>query len=238
MEELFNVSNLIALLSLASLEIVLGIDNIIILAILTDKIEKEKQNFVRRLGLFLAMFMRIALLVSISWLANLTEPIMSFLEYDFSGRDLILLSGGFFLIIKATMEMHSTIEGGDGNDATKKRKPKSKTYSVILQIILLDLVFSLDSVITAVGMVNNIPIMIMAIIVAVIVMMFFAAPVGTFILKNPTLKVLALAFLLMVGIVLVADGFGHHIEKGYLYFAMAFSFVVEMLNFRVRKKLV
>jgi predicted tellurium resistance membrane protein TerC len=226
----------IALLTLTVLEIVLGIDNIIFIAIITDKLPIEQQAKVRRLGLALAMIMRIGLLLMISWLAHLTDPLFSVFDHSFSGRDLVLLIGGLFLLVKATLEIHSTVEGAHGHkDAKANGKPVS-VFSVITQVVLLDVVFSLDSVITAIGMVDNLTIMITAVMISVGVMMVFANSISKFILENPTLKMLALSFLILVAVVLIADGFGQHVQKGYIYFAIAFSLGVEFLNIRMRKK--
>lgn len=233
--ELFTPENLIALLTLTTLEIVLGIDNIIFISILAEKLEGKAKAKARNIGLLLAMFMRIALLLAISWIMRLTEPLFSILSHDFSGRDLILLCGGLFLIAKATHEIHNKLENPKGQEGELKKTRASFT-SVIIQILLLDIVFSLDSVITAVGMVDKVSIMIIAVVIAVLVMLIFAKSIGEFIEKHPTFKMLALSFLLLVGVMLVADGFGKHIEKGYLYFAIGFSLFVEMLNMRIRKK--
>jgi predicted tellurium resistance membrane protein TerC len=225
----------IALLTLTILEIVLGIDNIIFISILASKLPVEQQARARTIGLALAMIMRILLLLSLSWLIGLTEPIfelpLPFLSEEarqISGRDLILLSGGLFLIGKATHEIHERLEGEEAHgDANKKAVSFN---AVIAQIILLDIVFSLDSVITAVGMVDEVPVMIAAVVIAVSVMLVAAGPISDFVSKHPTVKMLALAFLLLIGVNLVAEGFGQHIPKGYIYFAMAFSVLVEMLN--------
>ncbi len=234
MTELLTAQNLIALVSLSALEIVLGIDNIVFIAILTGRLPPEQQSKMRRIGLGLAMIQRILLLLAISWVVQLTEPLFSVLGRGISGRDLILIGGGLFLIAKATFEIHGTIEGHGGDDKGKQ-KPISVT-SVLVQITLLDAVFSLDSVITAVGMVSEVAVMVAAVILAVIVMMIFANPVSNFIMRHPTVKMLALAFLLLIGVVLVADGTGHHVEKVYIYLAMGFAILIETLNFKLRKK--
>jgi len=226
----------IALLTLTVLEIVLGIDNIIFIAIITDKLPKEQQAKVRRLGLALAMIMRIGLLLMISWLAHLTDPLFSVFDHSFSGRDLVLLTGGLFLLVKATLEIHSTVEGAHGQHGSNGNGKQVSVFSVITQVVLLDVVFSLDSVITAVGMVDNLTVMIAAVLISVGVMMVFANSISKFILENPTLKMLALSFLILVAVVLVADGLGRHIEKAYIYFAIAYSMGVEFLNIRMRKK--
>lgn len=235
MIELLSPENLIALLTLTALEIVLGIDNIIFIAILVGKLKGEQQRKARTLGLSLAMLMRIALLLAINWIMLLTEPLFAIFSHDFSGRDLILLLGGLFLIAKATFEIHDKIENPEGQEKELKKKAVSFA-SVITQIVLIDIVFSLDSVITAVGMSNNIPVMVTAVVIAVLVMMFFAKSIGEFIEEHPTFKMLALAFLLLIGVMLVADGCGKHVDKGYIYFAIGFSLGVEMLNMKIRKK--
>lgn len=224
----------IAFVTLAALELVLGIDNIIFISILVDRLPEKRREFGRRLGLFLAMFMRIALLSVLSWLIGLTAPLFTILGQEFSGRDLILIAGGVFLLWKSTKEIHFLIEGEKQEGIQKQL---TATFSaVILQIMLVDLVFSLDSIITAVGMVDKLAVMIAAVIVSVALMMAFASPIGRFVSAHPTIKMLALSFLVVVGVVLIADGFGHHVPKGYIYFAMAFSVCVEMLNMRIRKR--
>ncbi len=223
----------IAFLTLCALEIVLGIDNVIFISILAGKLPRHQQDKARLVGLSLAMLMRILLLLSISWIAGLTKPLVTVLSHGFSGRDLILVVGGLFLVAKSTHEIHGKLEGEDGQGASGAAATMS---SVLIQIILLDIVFSLDSVITAVGMVNNIPVMIGAVVVSVIFMMFFSGPISRFVDKHPTIKMLALSFLLLIGVTLIADGFGQHISKGYIYFAMGFSVFVEMLNLKLRKK--
>lgn len=234
MAEIFTVENLIAFLTLTSLEIVLGIDNIVFIAIITGKLPTDVQDKARRLGLLMAMGMRIMLLFFISWIMQLTAPLFTILGNTFSGRDLILLVGGLFLIGKATHEIHAKIEGVGEEHAHAKRAVSFR--NAIIQIMLLDLVFSLDSVITAVGMVDQIAIMIAAVITSVGVMLVFAGPIASFIERHPTFKMLALSFLLLIGLTLFLDGFGRHIEKGYIYFAMGFSLLVEILNMRVYSK--
>jgi predicted tellurium resistance membrane protein TerC len=229
--ELFSVDNFIALITVTALEIVLGIDNIIFLAILTSRLPVEKQASTRKIGLVLAMCMRILLLLAIAWVVGLTQPLFHIFSHAVSGRDLIMLGGGLFLIAKATFEIHGVLEGTQGQVHVRENQ---KISYVLLQIVLIDIVFSLDSVITAVGMVGIIEIMVAAVVISVGIMMIFANPISVFILRHPTLKMLALAFLILIGFVLVADGLGKHIEKGYIYFAMAFSFTVEMLNLRLR----
>ncbi|MBS1197281.1 MAG: Integral rane protein TerC [Proteobacteria bacterium] len=223
----------IAFFTLTALELVLGIDNIIFISILIDKLPKDKQEIARKLGLFLAMFMRITLLLVLSWIVGLTKPLLSVLNFDFTGRDLILICGGLFLIWKSTGEVHQLLEGSEGEES---RKVASSFAGVIVQIMIIDLVFSLDSIITAVGMVKEVAVMIAAVIASVGLMMIFAQSIGHFVSNHPTIKMLALSFLVVVGVVLLADGFGHHVPKGYIYFAMAFSVCVEMLNIRMRKK--
>ena len=224
---------LVALVTLSVLEVVLGIDNVIFISILCGKLPPEQQAKARRLGLGLAMVMRILLLLSISWVIRLTNPLFSLLGRDISGRDLVLLLGGLFLLGKSTMEIHDKLEGEEGH-GTARGGPSFS--SVLFQIMLLDIVFSLDSVITAVGMVSEIGVMVTAVVVAVGFMMWFAGPVSDFVHRHPTVKILALSFLIMIGVMLVAEGFHQHIPKGYIYFAMAFSVFVEMLNIRVRGK--
>jgi predicted tellurium resistance membrane protein TerC len=224
----------IAFLTLTALELVLGIDNIIFISILVDRLPREQRELARRLGLFLAMFMRIALLLVLSWIVGATAPLFTVLSLDISWRDIILISGGLFLIWKSTKEIHHLVEGVD-EDGTA---PAAATFgAIIFQIVLIDLVFSLDSIITAVGMVDEVAIMIAAVVVSVGLMMLFAAPIGHFVSDHPTIKMLALAFLMVVGVALIADGLDTHVPKGYIYFAMAFSVIVEMLNIRLRKKM-
>ena len=225
----------VAFFTLTALELVLGIDNIIFISILVDKLPKEKQELARRIGLFLAMFMRIALLLVLSWIVGLTEPIVTLFGYGVSGRDIILIAGGLFLIWKSTGEVHQLLEGEEGSESAKVA---SSFAGVIAQIIVIDIVFSLDSIITAVGMVSQVGVMIAAVVASVGLMMLFARHIGEFVSNHPTIKMLALSFLVVVGVVLIADGFGHHVPKGYIYFAMAFSVGVEMLNIRMRKKAV
>jgi len=222
----------IALATLTVLEIVLGIDNVVFISILAGKLPHDQQNKARRIGLGLAMLMRIALLLSITWIMRLTAPLFTVLGEEISGRDLVLIIGGLFLLYKSTHEIHDRLEGEEGHGSA--RVPPS-LLSVLIQIMLLDIVFSLDSVITAVGMAEHVGVMITAVVIAVGFMMFFAGPVSTFVERHPTVKMLALSFLLLIGLALIADGLNRHIPKGYIYFAMAFSVGVELLNLRMRK---
>jgi len=224
----------IAFLTLTALELVLGIDNVIFISILVDKLPRGQREVARRVGLFLAMFMRIGLLLVLSWLVGLTQPLVTVLRQEISGRDLILIAGGLFLIWKSTKEVHQLLEGEEGGASNAVR---ATFFAVILQIIVIDLVFSLDSIITAVGMVDEIAVMVAAVIASVALMMAFAGPIGRVVMEHPTLKMLALSFLFVVGVALIADGFDHHVPKGYIYFAMAFSLGVEMLNLRMRKRI-
>jgi len=222
----------IAFATLTALELVLGIDNIIFISILVDKLPVQQREFARRLGLFFAMFMRIGLLLVLSWLVGLTAPLFSVLKQDISGRDLILILGGLFLLWKSTMEIHQLMEGAEGHSSSAV---KATFAAVIVQIIIIDLVFSFDSIITAVGMVNEIPIMVAAVVVSVALMMLFAGPIGRFVSAHPTVKMLALTFLFVIGVALIGEGFDQTVPKGYIYFAMAFSVCVEMLNLRARR---
>ena len=223
----------IAFLTLTALELVLGVDNVIFISILVDKLPQERRDLARRIGLFLAMFMRIGLLFLLSWIVGLTETLFTLFRQEISGRDLILIGGGLFLLWKSTKEIHQLLEGETGEASTAVRATFS---AVILQIAIIDLVFSFDSIITAVGMVDQVEIMIAAVIVSVLLMMAFAGGIGRVVSAHPTIKMLALAFLLVIGVVLIADGFDHHVPKGYVYFAMAFSVFVEALNLRAKKK--
>ena len=224
-----------ALLTLTVLEIVLGIDNIIFIAIVAGKLPAARRESARRTGLFLAMFIRIALLLSIVWVMSLTRPLTTLFGLELSGRSLILAGGGLFLIFKSTREIHDNLEG-ETESPRHERGRRVSFASVIAQILLLDIVFSLDSVITAVGMAEYVSIMIAAIIIAVITMLFASTPIATFVERHPTVKMLALAFLLLIGLSLIAEGFGQHVPKGYIYFAMGFSVFVEMINLRMRSK--
>ncbi len=232
-ELLANPQTWIAFATLTALELVLGIDNIIFISILVDRLPQAKREFARRLGLFMAMFMRIGLLLMLAWIVGLVAPLFTVLGQAISGRDLILISGGLFLIWKSTVEIHQSLEGGE---AAGHGRVHAALGAVVLQIMVVDIVFSLDSIITAVGLVDDVRVMIAAVVAAVGLMMLFAGPVGRFVSDHPTIKMLALAFLVVVGVVLVAEGFDHHVPRGYVYFAMAFSLAVEMLNIRLRKK--
>lgn len=232
MDWLMNSATWMALLTLTTLEIVLGIDNIVFISILSSKLPTAKQVPARLLGLGLAMISRIGLLFSIVWVMSLTKPLFTLLSHDFSGRDLILFFGGLFLVAKSTREIHERIEHTQSGALNGTRKSPGFA-SVLIQIMLLDIVFSLDSVITAVGMANELWIMVTAVIIAVVVMMLFSNWISRFIDENPAIKVLALSFLLMIGTVLIADGLGQHIQKGYVYSAMAFSILVEILNMKM-----
>jgi predicted tellurium resistance membrane protein TerC len=223
----------IALLTLTSLEIVLGIDNIIFISILAAKLPIEQQDRARKLGLGLAMFMRIGLLLSLAWIIRLTAPLFTVLGEEISGRDIILIAGGLFLLGKSTFEIHDKLEGEEGHASARVR---ASFRGVIVQILLLDVVFSLDSVITAVGMVDVVGVMVAAIVIAVAVMLWASGPISDFVNRRPTVKMLALSFLLLIGVSLLAEGFDLHIPKGYIYFAMGFSVFVEMLNLRLRAK--
>jgi predicted tellurium resistance membrane protein TerC len=232
LELITNPEAWIAFATLTALELVLGIDNIIFISILVDKLPKAKQELARRLGLFMAMFMRIGLLLVLAWIVGLVAPLFTVLGQEISGRDLILITGGLFLIYKSTGEIHQSLEG---DEAHGQGAVQATLTGVILQIMVVDLVFSLDSIITAVGMVDDVRVMICAVVASVGLMMWFASGIGRFVTEHPTIKMLALAFLVVVGVVLVAEGFDHHVPKGYVYFAMAFSLGVEMLNVRLRK---
>lgn len=236
----FNAANLTSLVTLTAMETVLGIDNIIFIAILVARLPKESQNKIRNLGITIALVIRVLLLFSISWIMTLKEPLFAVLDHSFSGRDLILLGGGLFLIGKSTFEIHHKIEGdpqihlheAEHLSHAKKVSPNS----VLFQILILDIVFSLDSVITAVGMANQISIMVVAMVISMIIMLVSAGKISAFVDRHPTIKILALSFLLLIGVMLVAESFGAHVSKGYIYFAMAFSLAVELMNMRYRKK--
>jgi len=233
MEFLTDPAVWVSFLTLTLLEIVLGIDNIIFLSILVSRLPPELQQRGRILGLAFAMITRIALLFSITWLIGLTTPLFTILTEEISGRDLILFFGGLFLLVKSVSEIHTSLEGADESVA-RKVNLKTRIFAVVIQIGLIDIIFSLDSVFTAVGLAQHIEIMVAAIVIAVIVMMFMARPINEFIDRHPTIKVLALAFLILIGVALIGESFDFEIPKGYLYFAMAFSVGVEMINIRVR----
>jgi len=223
---------LIALATLTALELVLGIDNIIFISILVDRLPPSQREVARRIGLVMAMLMRVGLLLVLSWIIGLVKPLFTVLGEELSGRDLILILGGLFLVWKSTTEIHHALEGREQGRSVGVHATFS---SIILQIMMVDLVFSLDSIITAVGMVDDVRIMILAVIASVLLMMLFARPIGEFVSRHPTVKMLALSFLVVIGVVLIAEGLDHHVPKGYVYFAMAFSLVVELLNIRLRK---
>ena len=233
MEWLASPEAWIALATLTALEIVLGIDNIIFISILVSRLPVAQRQKARTFGLALAMLTRIALLLSLVWMMRLTSPLFSLFSYDISGRDIILIGGGLFLLAKSVMEIHDSLEGP--TEHPRRASLHSGFLVVLVQIAIIDIVFSLDSVITAIGMVDDIPVMVIAIVLAVGVMMFAAKPIGEFVDRHPTIKMLALSFLILVGVALIGEGLGMHVPKGYIYFAMAFSVAVETLNLRLRK---
>ncbi len=235
MELLADPQAWIALLTLTALELVLGIDNIVFISILVDRLPPERRETARRIGLVMAMFMRLGLLMILAWIIGLTAPLFTvpWVNHEISGRDLILIAGGLFLIWKSTGEIHASLSGEEHQAATGAR---ATFGAVIVQIMVVDMVFSLDSIITAVGMVDELAVMVAAVVLSVGMMMLFAGAIGRFVSANPTIKMLALSFLIMVGTVLVADGLEFHVPKGYVYFAMAFSVAVEMLNLRIRRR--
>lgn len=235
MDQLGNSDVWISLLSLSAMEIVLGIDNIVFITILVGRVEESKRAFARRLGIGMALGTRLGLLFTLSWIMKLTKPLFTVASHSLSGRDLILLGGGLFLIFKATMEIHHKLEGAEETSAGTGMK---SVTAVILQIALVDMVFSLDSVITAVGMADHLWVMVAAMLISVAVMLIFAGAIGSFVEKHPSIKILALSFLLLIGMMLVGESLGQHIPKGYVYFAMAFSLTVEMLNLRRSAKAV
>jgi predicted tellurium resistance membrane protein TerC len=232
-EVLLSAEGLISLATLILMEVVLGIDNIVFISILCGKLPPHQQEKARKLGLLLALLMRVALLFGITWIIKLTDPVVTLSGNDISWRDMILIGGGLFLLAKSTTEIHGKIEGGEEMEGTASSMGFAKA---IVQIVLLDIVFSFDSILTAVGLVDEIIIMIIAVVVSMIIMLAFAKYVSDFVNRHPTVKMLALSFLLMIGVLLVAEGFEVHVPKGYIYFAMAFSLFVEMLNLRMRKK--
>lgn len=233
--DIFSVEVLVALFTLVLMEIVLGIDNIIFISILVSRVQDSKREKIRSLGLILALVMRLALLFSISWVMSLTDPWFILFDKAFSGRDIILLSGGLFLLGKSTSEIHHKVQGESEKDLLEKGK--AAAGMILFQIVILDIVFSLDSVITAVGMAKEIWVMVVAMVVSMIVMLISAKSIGNFVDRNPTIKILALSFLLLIGVMLVAEGMGQHLSKGYIYFAIGFSLMVEMLNMKYRKSL-
>jgi predicted tellurium resistance membrane protein TerC len=233
---LFSVEGLVALASLTVMEIVLGVDNILLVAILSQRVARPRRARVRRLGVGLALVLRIALLFGLSWLMGLTRPLFTTAGHSFSGRDIVLLVGGLFLMYKATTELYERIEHSPGGDDQDGERKPAGSVATLAQILALDLVFSLDSVITAVGMARALIVMVTAMVLAVGVMFAFANVVAEFVNRHPSMKILALAFLLLIGVLLTADAFGHHINRGYVYFAMAFSLLVELMNMRFRKK--
>lgn len=234
MENLFSINSIIPFLTLCGLELILGIDNVIFISILSSKLPKKEQQKARTLGLSLAVITRVALLLSISWVIGLTAPLFNIFNIDFSGRNIILLTGGLFLIAKSTHEIHQKLEADE--EVTSTSKMPTKFTRVIIQILLLDIIFSLDSVITAVGMVSNVMIMIAAVVVSTFVMIFTSGVVSSFVEKHPTIKILALSFLLLIGVTLLVEGLNQHISKGYIYFSMAFSLFVETINIKMKKK--
>jgi predicted tellurium resistance membrane protein TerC len=232
-------ANLTSLVTLTAMETVLGIDNIIFIAILVGRLPKNQQNKTRNIGLILALVIRVLLLFSISWIMTLTTPLFTLIGHGFCGRDLILLGGGLFLLAKSTFEIHHKIEGDPQihlHEAQNVGRKSTSAGMMLFQILLLDIVFSLDSVITAVGMANNISIMVTGMILSMIIMLISAGKISGFVDRHPTIKILALSFLLLIGVMLVAESFGAHVSKGYIYFAMAFSLIVELMNMRYRRK--
>ncbi len=225
----------VALATLTALEIVLGIDNIIFLTILVGRLPEHQRQRARQIGLALAMGTRIALLLTLAWIMKLVDPWFTIFDQVISGRDLILIGGGLFLLVKSTMEIHNSLEGSEGEHSTAA-KAGASFLSIVVQIAIIDIVFSLDSVITAVGMADHVPVMVLAIVIAVLVMMVAAKSIGEFVDKHPTIKMLALSFLVVIGVALMAEGMDVHVPKGYIYFAMAFSLAVEMVNMRMRAK--
>lgn len=225
----------VALLTLTFLEIILGIDNIIFISLVAGKVPEENQKKARLGGLSIALVMRILLLLSITWIIGLTEPVLTIQDFELSWRDIILVSGGIFLLIKSTLEIHHKVEGQEAEPG-KKIKSNLSFPSAIIQIVLLDLVFSFDSILTAVGLTDQVILMIIAVVIAIIVMMIFAKPVGEFVNTHPTIQLLALSFLILIGVMLIVEGAHYHVPKGYIYFAVFFSLAIEMLNMRYRKK--
>ena len=232
-KELFTITSLISLLTLSVLEIVLGIDNIIFISIVSGKLPRAKQGKARTIGLMLALIMRVLLLFCITWIVGLKDALFYILDFGVTGRDLILFAGGVFLLYKTTMELHNKIQGYDDEEMKVK---KISFNAIVFQIVLIDIVFSFDSILTAVGLVTNLLIMVLAVIVAMIIMILFSGKVSDFINENPTIKVLALSFLLMIGVVLILESFHEHVDKKFIYISIAFSLFVEMMNIRMRKK--
>ncbi|MBW0435824.1 TerC family protein [Leptospira yasudae] len=232
--ELLTLDKVVAVLTLTLMEIVLGIDNIVFLSIVSGKLPKSQQNQARNLGLILALGFRIGLLFAVSWLASLTSPLLTVADFGISGRDLIMLGGGLFLIAKSTSEIHGKVEGIEEDDS-KSKKEKISFWGVIVQLIILDIIFSVDSIVTAVGLSGQFQVMVAAVVLSMVVMLIFSGTVSDFINEHPTMKVLALAFLIMIGAMLFADGLHFHIPKGYVYFSMAFSLGVELINMKIRK---
>ncbi|HEX8514703.1 MAG TPA: TerC family protein [Bacteroidia bacterium] len=232
-QELFSIASLISLLTLSVLEIVLGIDNIIFISIIAGKLPKLEQKKARTIGLMLALIMRVGLLFSISWIVGLKEPLFSIGDFGVTGRDLILFAGGVFLLYKTTMELHNKVQGYDESEMSVKR---ISFNAIVLQIVLIDIVFSFDSILTAVGLVTNLIIMVLAVVIAMVIMIMFSGKVSDFINNNPTIKVLALAFLLMIGFVLILEACHQHVDKKFIYICIAFSLFVEMMNIRMKKK--
>ena len=231
--QLFTVASLISLLTLSVLEIVLGIDNIIFISIIAGKLPREKQGRARTIGLMLALIMRVALLFSISFIVGLKDPLFMISEFGVTGRDLILFAGGVFLLYKTTIELHNKVQGYDDEEVNVK---KISFSGIVMQIVLIDIVFSFDSILTAVGLVTNLIVMVLAVIVAMIIMILFSGKVSDFINDNPTIKVLALSFLLMIGVVLILESFHEHVDKKFIYICISFSLFVEMMNIRMRRK--
>lgn len=225
----------LSLLTLTFLEIVLGIDNVIVISILAGKVEAARQATARRLGILFALVTRVLLLFSLSWLAGLTSTLFSIGGHGFSGRDLVLIVGGLFLLVKSTQEIHHSLEGGD-EGAAIAGKARATMAAVVFQIAVVDIIFSLDSVITAIGIAQHLWVMVTAVVISMFIMLWLAGPISDFVHRHPTVKMLALSFLILIGFMLVIDGFGQHVPKGYIYFAMGFSLMVELLNMRLRKK--
>jgi predicted tellurium resistance membrane protein TerC len=232
-QDLWSINSLVSLLTLSVLEVVLGIDNIIFISIIAGKLPKSMQKKARTIGLMLALIMRVALLFSISWIVSLKNPLFFISEFGVTGRDLILFAGGVFLLYKTTVELHNKVQGYEEDSMSVK---KTTFNAIVLQIVLIDIVFSFDSILTAVGLVNNVLIMITAVIIAMLIMIAFSGKVSDFINENPTIKVLALSFLLMIGAVLILEAFHEHIDKKFIYISIAFSLFVEVMNIRMRKK--